>query len=113
MLLLDYYIIANGIIYTRKKTFFINHAVFKIHFHCFLFLLYCITLPFSMFLNTTIPSLIQLVGPVVYLWFGMYNVYKQSKFKTTTKLLLLTAFYGLFLAIGVLINSIMSVNSLN
>lgn len=79
------------LLYLRRKTFFmVEHLVFTLHFHSFLFLVSWV------FLILPEPPLYQLLYGVVaavYLYLAMARFYRQSRVKTLLKTGLLLSIY--------------------
>ena len=68
--------------YSRKKYYYVNHAIFSVHFHCFIFLLFL----FLMLLAAIIPGawtglILAAIAPIpvfVYLVAALHGMYQQS-----------------------------------
>ncbi len=85
--------------YIRRKRLYYDHLIFAIHFHSFLFLMLFLYALVDLFpLNIDILVFISCI--LIYLYIALYQVYKQSYFKTLLKLLLIFVTY-LFVAVPV------------
>jgi Protein of unknown function (DUF3667) len=68
--------------YNRKKYYYVNHAIFSVHFHSFIFLLFT----FMLLLAAIIPGdwtglILAAISPIpvfVYLVAALYGMYRQS-----------------------------------
>lgn len=91
-LLLPVFALLLKLIYIRSKTLYIQHLIFSFHFHSFIFFILLIVIFYEMIL----PKGFHLYGNVillsipVYLFFGLKNVYHQSRWKTALKFLILS-----------------------
>ena len=89
------------LLYIRRKSSFIRHFVFALHFHSFLFIVTLFYLLLSELLaqfnligiNQVVSSILVLVF-MVYLFFGMRTSYGQGIGKTLLKFFLLILSYG-------------------
>jgi hypothetical protein len=90
--------------YSRKKYYYVNHAIFSVHFHCFLFLLLLLML----LLNKVIPGdwteliLVAIIFPVltfVYLVAALHGMYGQSFWLALAKGLGISLLYFITVAV--------------
>jgi uncharacterized protein DUF3667 len=80
--LLPLFALYVGWFYSRRKYYYVNHAIFSVHFHCFAFLLFLLL----MLLNAVIPglwagvvlALIAVVTLFVYLVAALRGMYGQG-----------------------------------
>jgi hypothetical protein len=81
------------LLYWRRKKLYVEHLIFSLHVHAFIFslLLLTVILPFKL-----VMWLVILVS-MVYVYLAMKYYYEQSYAKTATKLSLLIFSYGLSL----------------
>lgn len=87
------------LIYIRRKRLYYDHLIFSLHFHAFLFIILILYIFLSFIPWGEILYLI--LGIIsIYLYISLYQVYKQSYFKTLLKLLLIFVTY-LFVAVPV------------
>lgn len=97
----------------RKQYYYVGHIIFLTHYYCFAFIAILLfrASSFLTYFSTSIQILI-LTGTVFYLYKSMRGYYKQKRFKTIIKFLLLL-FFGFFtlfaLAIIAIINSVLNV----
>ena len=97
------------LLYWRRKIYFIDHAIFSIHFHCFVFLNFLLQhlidfiYPPAFFLN-----IFLWLGIFVYLFMSMKKVYHQKFGKTFIKFLMLLFSYLIFLIMAFAINGIIT-----
>ena len=97
--LLPIFALLLKLLYIRRRVYFVDHAVFSLHFHAFAFILFLLA-----FLLTLIFKKLSLGGWIVlilllYLFFALRKVHKQSVMKTLTKIFLLLISYSVFIGI--------------
>ena len=90
------------LLYIRRKRVYLEHLVFSLHVHAFIFSLLVLTALFE----SRILVYAILVLSMFYLFLAMREVYRQSIAKTLSKLILLLLSYGLVLGLGFLITLI-------
>lgn len=94
--------------YSKKKYVYADHAIFTLHVHCAIFLLFL----FTTIVSLTIPpirtylSLGELVLLTVYCYMALRFVYQQSWWLTLLKLLTIGILYLVFLMTGGLVISL-------
>ncbi|MBC7411525.1 MAG: DUF3667 domain-containing protein [Bacteroidia bacterium] len=111
-LLLPLFAFILTLLYKKQKKYFIDHAIFSIHFHCFLFIVFIVLSPVVWFFNHWAIYALLLTTPLVYLFFAMRKVYAQSLGKTLVKFALQTSLYGLSLLIVLVVNFMWSLSSI-
>ncbi len=79
------------LLYWRRKKLYIEHLIFSLHVHAFIFSLLILTV----ILDFKLVMWVVILASLVYLYLAMKNYYKQSHPKTFTKMLLLLFSYGL------------------
>jgi len=97
--LLPVFALLLKLLYIRRRVYFVDHAVFSLHFHSFAFLIFLLA-----FLITLIFTKASLGGWVIlilliYLFFALRKMHRQSVMKTLTKIFLLLISYSVFIAI--------------
>jgi len=78
-------------LYWRRKKLYIEHLVFSLHVHAFMFSLLILTV----LLQYKLVVWLVIIASLVYLYLAMKNYYQQSYPKTAAKMLLLLTSYGL------------------
>ncbi len=78
-------------LYWRRKKLYVEHLVFSLHVHAFIFSI----LIFTVFLDFKFVMWLVIAASLVYLYMSMKQFYKQSYIKTATKMVLLLFAYGL------------------
>lgn len=78
------------LLYWRRKKLYIEHLVFSLHVHAFIFTLLILTV----LLDFKLIMWLVIIASLIYLYFAMKNFYGQSYSKTATKMLLLLLSYG-------------------
>lgn len=88
------------LLYWRREQYFVDHFVFSLHYHSFVFLLlglsFLLCFLFDLDIVILLPALLLIL---LYLFLAMKQVYKQSVGKTILKFLLLNLIY-LFVITG-------------
>jgi len=79
------------LLYVRRKKMYIEHLIFSLHVHAFIFSLLILTI----ILDYKITMWAVIIASLVYLYLAMKHYYEQSYTKTATKMLLLLFSYGL------------------
>jgi hypothetical protein len=92
-LLLPLFALILKVLYIRRRVYFVEHLIFSLHFHTFLFVI--------MILITLLPSgylvIALFLGTLPYLFQSLRVVYQQSLFKTAVKFILLILLYSICL----------------
>lgn len=89
-LLLPLFALILKLLYLRRRIYFVEHLVFALHFHTFLFLILILValLPFKYLV------IALFLGTFPYLFQSLRVVYRQSLLKTAIKFLLLFVLYS-------------------
>jgi hypothetical protein len=90
--------------FRRKEFYYVDHLIFTMHFHAFLFIVGCI----GVFLLKSIFWMIIFGLVMLYFAVAMYKVYKQSLGKTALKYVLFMLIYGLIFITGFFVNVFVS-----
>jgi len=81
-LLLPLFALYVGWFYSRKKYYYVNHAIFSVHFHSFVFLLFLFFLLLSVIIPGPLTGLILAgISPIpifIYLVAALHGMYQQS-----------------------------------
>lgn len=96
--LLPVFALVLKVLYIRRDRFYVEHFVFALHVHAFLFLVFVLMLavPWT-------PLRLALVGwTFVYVWLAMKRVYGQGVVRTSLKYALFGGVYGFLLVNGLL-----------
>ena len=73
--------------FIRKRIYFVDHAVFTLHYHAFAFLFMLLLLIIYLTTGYVLPANWLLLVLLVYLYFAMKKFYKQTYFNTFRKFL--------------------------
>jgi hypothetical protein len=93
-LLLPFFAVMLKLIYIRSRRYYIEHLVFTLHVHSFVFfLLLLLSLIMNVYENGTVVA-ICLGLLFTYLLLSFRRVYRQGWFKTLTKMFILFIFYS-------------------
>ena len=79
------------VLYWRRKKIYIEHLVFSLHVHAFIFSLLILTV----LLDYKLTMWFVIISSLVYLFMAMKHFYMQSYSKTASKMILLLLSYGL------------------
>ncbi|MBC8375722.1 MAG: DUF3667 domain-containing protein [FCB group bacterium] len=77
-------------LYWRRKKLYIEHLVFSLHVHAFIFSLLILTIIFDFKLTMWL----VIISSLIYLYIAMKQFYEQSYAKTASKMVLLLLSYG-------------------
>jgi len=77
-------------LYWRRKKLYIEHLVFSLHVHAFIFSLLILTI----ILDYKLIMWLVILSSLLYLYIAMKQFYEQSYSKTATKMVLLLLSYG-------------------
>jgi len=94
--------------YIRRNRLFVEHMVFTLHIHSFIFFLLAIAFCVYMFANQKDAMWVAFILQALYVFLAFKNVYKQSWIKTFIKFLGIGFFYTLVLSLGLLFNIVLS-----
>lgn len=88
--------------YNRRKYYYGDHAIFSLHFHSAVFLLFLVIAILNKVLPSLAPyfSMLETVLLITYLTFALKQAYQQSFFVSLIKGLVLSLLYGVFIAVG-------------
>ena len=78
-------------LYWRRKKLYIEHLVFSIHVHAFIFSLLILTI----ILDFKLTMWLVIISSLIYLYIAMKQFYGQSYSKTASKMFLLLLSYGI------------------
>ncbi|PWV53320.1 DUF3667 domain-containing protein [Chitinophaga sp. S165] len=107
-LLLPLFALFLKLFYDRKKYYYADHAIFSLHFHSAVFLLFLV---FNL-INKVLPSLevfntiLELVLVIIFLVVALKNTYQQKTAVSVGKALGLSLLYGTFIVAGFIIISL-------
>lgn len=87
--------------FIRKRIYFVDHAVFTLHYHAFAFLFMLLLLIIYLTTGYVLPANWLLLVLLVYLYFAMKKFYKQTYFNTFRKFLSLIFLYSFVLIFSV------------
>jgi len=91
------------LIYLRRKRFYVEHFVFALHVHAFVFL----TLTASVFANEPVDSLLSL-WMMIYIYWAMKRFYAQGWFRTLAKYCVLGFMYSMILGTAFIVTAAVS-----
>ncbi len=102
--LLPLFALYVGWFYSRKRYYYVNHAIFTVHYHCFIFLLFLLFLG----LNTLIPgdwtgiilTALALILAFIYLVAALHGMYRQSFWLSLGKAMAISMLYFITISIA-------------
>ncbi|SFE66820.1 Protein of unknown function [Chitinophaga sp. CF118] len=103
--LLPLFALLLRLFYDRKKYFYVDHAIFSLHFHAAAFLIFL----FFSIIEKIFPSLtyifnnLELLFIILYIIVALKTVYQQSVFKSIYKGFALITLYSIFIVLGFVI----------
>jgi hypothetical protein len=103
-LILPLFALYVGWFYSRKKYYYVNHAIFSVHFHCFIFIFFL----FLLLLDKIIPGdwtgvILIAISPIpifVYLVAALHGMYRQSFWLSLGKGLAISLLYLITLSLA-------------
>jgi len=84
--------------YNKRKYVYVDHAIFSVHFHVFVFTLFFVFTILGLFIF--IPVWIAILGAFIYLVIALRNAYEQSFLRSFAKALLLSIIYLFVVYVG-------------
>jgi len=94
-------------IYIRKRMLYVEHLIFVIYTHCFVYLLLTVTILLSLLWQPIFSWSFLLI--MIYIILAMKYFYQQSLFKTIFKFFFVSLCYSLLLVFGLVLNGLISV----
>lgn len=102
--MLPLFAILLKLFYIRRKKYYIEHLVFSLYFHGFIFLLFTAMLLLYQFVPQSDGYLDVMLWYIpVYLYLALWRVYQQGPIKTFFKTALISMFYVILLSTGLTI----------
>jgi hypothetical protein len=90
--------------YSRKTYFYVNHAIFTVHFHCFVFLLSLLLLLLDKLIpgdwTSIILGLLSFILVFVYLVAALHGMYRQSFWRSLLKGLGISLLYFITIVVA-------------
>jgi len=107
--LLPFFALLLMLLYVRRRFFYVEHLLFSVHVHCFIFSFTTIWLLLDFF----IPMHESIKGAFIWIIFGylfvaMKRMYEQSWRKTFAKLVMFSFMYLILLIFGIVANLLIS-----
>ncbi len=101
--LLPVFALILKLLYLRRKIFFVDHAIFSLHFHAFAFIIFFLGFAIMSIFPALYLGNWMILLLLVYVFFALRNLYGQSKRKTFLKVFLLLISYSVFIGIAALV----------
>ncbi len=93
------------LLYIRHTYLFVEHFIFLLHYHCFLFALMSVLMFFSQYVSNLVIGL-SVAGTAVFFFLALRRVYRQGWFKTLVKQQILLGFYILIMILFITITAL-------
>jgi len=97
------------LLYIRRSRYYVEHLIFSFHIHSFAFILLTISILLHVFAGISWASGLSVLGVLVYAFFAMKRVYRQSFGKTFVKFTIVTIAYLFIFALFLMMGSLISV----
>jgi hypothetical protein len=102
--LLPLFALYVGWFYRKKGYYYVNHAIFSVHFHCFIFLLFLVLLLLDKLIPGDTASLILAgiapIAALIYLVAALHGAYRQSFWLSLGKGLAISLLYFITIAVA-------------
>lgn len=105
VLMLPFVALFMKLLYWRQGRFFIEHFIFLVHYHCFLFLVMTVLMLLSSYTSGSMIFL-AFLGTGVFLLLALKKVYQQSFRKTFFKQTILFGFYFFMVMVFFTLNAL-------
>ena len=97
------------LLYVRRSRYYVEHFVFTLHTHAFIFVLYTLALILYLAFDWTNPFGLSGLLVSIYFYISLYRVYRQGWFKTFVKFSILGISYWFFIGVSFLLTVLVSV----
>jgi len=106
-ILLPLFALLLKLFYNKQNYFYADHAIFSLHFHSAVFLLFLGFACLGLVFHSLAPFLesLELVLAFIYLIWALRNAYQEAVWKSVLKGIMLTIIYSVFIIIGFLVMS--------
>lgn len=102
-LLMPFFAFLFKLFFYKRERYYINHLIFSIHYHSFVFLFYGIIMGlFLIFKEIPIPSTILLLLPFIYLFIATYVLYRPKIAEFIIKTILICGIYIVAIIVGLI-----------
>jgi len=90
--------------YSRKQYYYVNHAIFTVHYHCFIFLLFLVFMGIGKLISNDWTELIltslALILAFIYLVAALHGMYRQSFWLCLGKAALIFLLYFITISVA-------------
>jgi len=97
VILVPFFALILSALYVRRRVWFIDHLVFSLHFHSFMFAVLLLMLALSAWFGVTLKGLgaafMFVAMMAIYLFIAMWRTYRGSFFKAVIKFMILGSVY--------------------
>jgi hypothetical protein len=102
--LLPLFALYVGWFYSRKQYYYVNHAIFTVHYHCFSFLLFLVFMGLDKLIpgdrTSLILGLLALVLAFIYLVAALHGMYRQSFWLSLGKAIVIFLLYFITISVA-------------
>ena len=101
-LFLPFFALLLKLFYDKKKYFYVDHAIFSLHFHSAVFLLFLISSILALLFPGLAPyfGILEILTAILYLFLALRCAYQQSFLVTLFKTISLSLIYSIFIFLG-------------
>jgi Protein of unknown function (DUF3667) len=90
--------------YSRKQYYYVNHAIFTVHYHCFIFLLFLVFLGLGKLIPgdwaQVILSVLSMLLAFIYLVAALHGMYRQSFWLSLGKAMVFSLLYFITISVA-------------
>jgi hypothetical protein len=102
--LLPLFALYVGWFYSRKTYYYVNHAIFTVHYHCFIFLLFLVFMGLDKLIPgdwaSIILGVLALLLAFIYLVAALHGMYRQSFWLSLGKAIALSVLYFITISVA-------------
>jgi len=109
LLMMPFFALILKLFYIRHSKYYVEHLVFSLHTHSFVFLLFTLTVLLNYFLNTDAFIGILLLTTAIYLCMALKAYYLQSWKLTLVKFFTISFFYSILASVFLLLGLVLGI----
>jgi hypothetical protein len=102
--LLPLFALYVGWFYSRKQYYYVNHAIFTVHYHCFIFLLFLVFMRLDKLIPGDRASIILMIIALflafIYLVAALHGMYRQSFLVSLGKAMAISLLYFITISLA-------------
>jgi hypothetical protein len=107
--LLPIFALILKLVFYKNRKFYVEHLIFSIHLHCFIFLFFTLIIMVKMIIPESWDAVIQWLGflsTIAVTWYvyrSLRTVYHRSRFRTITKMIGISFTYLMFFSLSMVL----------